>query len=103
MVNSPDIRRRWWGILFLGIALAMLVVGETVLSHRLGESQFLIYWLVCFAFTALAMWIAFLDVAALRQRMRSERRTLLEQMLEEVARGKQKPRGKPPSRREGTN
>ena len=98
MVNNTDVRRRWWGILFLGTAVAMLVAGETVLRNRLGQWQFLIYWLVCLVFTALAMWVAFLDAAALRERMRSERRSLLEQMLEDVASDKRKSRDKPPPR-----
>ena len=88
-------RRRWFGGIVLFAALAMLLVGETLLKGRLAGSSFLIYWLVCFALTTLAIIIAFLDVRALQRRIHQEQRELLETTLKKIEReAKNKPSGK---------
>src|SRR5215831_983007 len=89
-------RRRWVGTLALAAALGMLVVGQTLLRGRFSDLAFLIYWLICFAFTGLAMGMALLDMRAVRNRTRQEQRTLLDATIKEIqrdARGKQKRSG----------
>jgi Na+/melibiose symporter-like transporter len=86
-------RRRWFGGIALVLALAMLVLGETVLKGRMSEVAFMVYWLVCFVFTVLAIVVAFRDVKAVQHEVRTEQRTLLESALKDIeneARSKQK-------------
>jgi len=83
-----DMPRRWWGAAFLLTALAMLLAGETVLRERLRPAAFLVFWLICFLFTCLALFIAFLDVSAIRRRTREEQRALFENTLRDIARQK---------------
>jgi len=78
-------RRRWLGVLVLAGALAMLIVGETVLQGRLHNRAFLAYWLVCFALTGSAILVAFLDARALRRQTRQEAHDLLQNTLNEIA------------------
>ena len=59
----------------------MLVVGETVLKSRLKDLPFLVYWLICFVLTGLAILVAFLDARAVGRRTRREARDLLETTL----------------------
>ena|SRR5258707_3044696 len=78
-------RRRWFGAIVLFAALAMLVAGQTVLKDRLTDPQtFIAYWLVCFACTGLAIFVAFLDVRALQRRTREEQRNLVHRTLKEI-------------------
>ena len=81
MGNQLNLRRRlrWFAAICLGAALAMLIIGQTVLGHRLGPLTFVLYWLSCFAFTCLAMCLAILDAAITRRRAREEQRAFLEQ------------------------
>jgi hypothetical protein len=77
-------RRRWFGVLVLVVALALLVAGDTVLKGRLGPVAFLAYWLVCLALTGIAVFVAMLDFRALRFRMREENRRLFENTLKQI-------------------
>ena len=77
-------RRRWIGGLALAAALAMLVAGETVLKNHLRDIGFLIFWLVCFVFTGIAIVMAFLDARALQHRTRREQRDLFEATLRQI-------------------
>ncbi|SRR5258706_262455 len=77
-------RRRWFGAISLFAALVMLILGETVLKGRLVELAFVVYWLICFGFTGLAILAAFLDVHAMRSRVREEHRKLLEITLKKI-------------------
>lgn len=81
---KTDMRRRWLGGIFLVIALLMLITGETALQHRLTPTAFLIFWGVCFIFTAAAMIVAFQDVLAQQRRARELQRELLEDTLREI-------------------
>jgi hypothetical protein len=86
-------RRRWFGAIVLALALLMLILGQTVLQDRLGKVAFVIYWLLCFIFTGLAIVVAFRDVKAVQHEVRSEQRTLLESTLKDIeseARARQK-------------
>jgi len=77
-------RRRWFGALVLFAALALLVAGDTVLKGRMGPVGFLIYWLVCFGLTGVAVVVAMLDYRAVRFRMREENRRLLDSTLRQI-------------------
>src|SRR2546425_10748655 len=77
-------RRRWLGALFLAAALAMLILGQTLLEGRLSRAAFVIYWLACFGFTGLAIFMAFLDARALQRRTRDEQRNLMQTTLNEI-------------------
>ena len=79
-------RRRWLGAVAVIMALGMLVLGETLLEGRLSKVGFLVYWLVCFLFTGLAIILAFLDVRALQERTRHEQRELMDTTLKEIQR-----------------
>lgn len=77
-------RRRWFGVIVLVAALAMLIAGQTVLKGLLKDLGFLSYWLVCLSLTFVAMVVAFLDVRALGRRTRQERHQLLEKTLNQI-------------------
>jgi len=84
MALNNTARRRWTGAVALVAALAMLAGGETVLKGKLRDLTFLLYWLTCFAFTGLAILIAFLDARALQRRSRQEQRDLFEATWKEI-------------------
>ena len=77
MANSADIVRRWLVGIFLLIAVAMVVCGQTVLKSRLRQETFLYYWMVCILFTGLTFIAALVDLWIIRRRARRERRDLL--------------------------
>jgi hypothetical protein len=65
-------------------ALAMLIIGETVLEGKLGIMAFLAYWLVCSLLTGAAILIAFADARAVAQRTQREHRELIESTLKDI-------------------
>jgi hypothetical protein len=86
-------RRRWFGAIVLGAALVMVILGQTVLEGRLKGVVFLAYWLICFIFVGLTFVVAFRDVRAIQNLVRSEQRTLMESTLKDIesdARNQQK-------------
>jgi hypothetical protein len=85
---NTDTRRRWLGAIFLLAALGMLISGETVLRERLSKLSFVVFWLICFVFTCLALLVAFMDASAIRRRTREERRALFDNTLQDIARHK---------------
>jgi len=90
---GPTARRRWFGAFVLAAALLMLITGETALKGKMSDVAFVVYWLVCFVLTAVAIVVAFRDVKALQNEVRSEQRTLLESALKDIeseARSRQK-------------
>ena len=54
-------RRRWVGSLAVIGALAMLVVGLTLLAGRMGPLGFVTYWMLCFALVCVALLMALFD------------------------------------------
>lgn len=84
MTLNAKTRRRWFGALCLLAALVMLALGETTPGGRLNGVAFVIYWLACFGFAALAMLAGILDARALRREARAEQRALLENTLVEI-------------------
>ena len=89
MDNRSDIRRRWWGAIFLATALLMVLAGQTILREYLRDAVFIVYWTACFVFTMLAIIVAFRDVSALQRRAREQQRELIETTLKEVLREKE--------------
>jgi hypothetical protein len=90
---GPTARRRWFGVIVLAAALLMLIFGETVFKGKMGDVAFVVYWLACFVLTTLAIVVAFRDVKAVQNQVRSEQRSLLESTLKDIeseARNRQK-------------
>ena len=65
-------------------AVTLLVAGETILKRFLDGMVFLVYWLVCFLCTGLAILTAYLDARALQSKGRKEARELLENTLSKI-------------------
>ncbi len=93
--NAADARRRWFGVFFLIIAAGMLIWGQTILKPHLEGAGFVIYWLACMGFTALAMLTALLDVRAVRRRTRDQQRELLRKIFDERESNKENKRDEP--------
>jgi hypothetical protein len=83
MLKLVDARRRWWGMFFLTVATALLIWGQTLLKPHLEGTGvvFLIYWLICFAFTGLTIFTALLDVLTIRRRLRKQQSELIERTI----------------------
>lgn len=86
---------RWLSITLLGIALVMLVLGETLLAKSLSGRRFIFYWLACFVFTGLAAMTALIDFFAVRRRARIYQRELMAEVFSEAEKKKQNPRQLP--------
>ena len=72
----------------------MVIGGDSTPGGRLGKGlAFVVYWLVCFLFTAAAMAAAILDARALRRRTREEQQALFERTFQEIQRQKSRPSG----------
>jgi hypothetical protein len=91
MAGSIEARRRWFGAFYVIVAGGMLIWGQTVLKSTLESdaAAFLIYWLVCFLFTGMAMITALLDLRSVRRRAREQQRRLLVHTLEEIEQERQ--------------
>jgi hypothetical protein len=77
-------RRRWFGAIVLVVALLLLILGETALKGKMSDVAFVVYWLSCFILTGAAIVVAFRDVKAVQNEVRSEQRTLLESTLKDI-------------------
>jgi hypothetical protein len=89
MDSNSFLPHRKRGMICLIISVVMLIVGETVLRTSLGKVPFVLYWMVCFLFTGLAMIFAFLDVFGVQRQAREQQRELLEKTIQEIARQKE--------------
>ncbi len=78
MWSKTDERRRWFGSFYLVMALGMLIWGQTILKSVLADFWFVIYWLACFVFVAMALVTALIDLRALRRINYEEQRKLFE-------------------------
>jgi len=88
-VNSnAKSRRRWLGAVCLLCAIAMLIVGETVLKGRMEPLPLVTYWSSCLILTAVAAGIAVIDASRVRSEQRDEHRALIENTLQEIEREK---------------
>jgi hypothetical protein len=84
MLSKSRLRRRWIGGLALMLSLGFLILGETALKGCLTPGGFLIYWLICFLLTVIAITVAFLDVRDLGRSTVHEHRDLLDKTLQEI-------------------
>ena len=64
--------RRWFGVLFLAVAFAMLTWGQTFLKPYLIGDVLLAYWLVFLMFTCSTVAIGLLDFFEVRRFFRLE-------------------------------
>jgi hypothetical protein len=83
MRTSSNIRH-WVSGLSLLAAVVMLILGLTVLSARLNDFGFAVYWLVCLGFTCVAALTALLDMKAIKQQAREAQRRLIGEILNEI-------------------
>jgi hypothetical protein len=81
-------RRTFGGVCLLG-ALAMLLLGEFVLSGRLSAVAFLWYWFACFVLTMMAIFTALIDLRAMSIKSRILQRELVMDTLRDIERKKQ--------------
>ena len=88
MSHNSTTRRRWFGSVCLLTAIAMLVADEYFFKGQLSGVVFVVYWLICFALTLLAICAAWLDVRALRRATRDEQRVLFENTLQNISKEK---------------
>lgn len=84
MFEDGTKRRRWIGGVSLGLAVVMVVAGEWLVRGRTNPGLKLLYWLGCFLLTGVAIVVAMLDFRALKQRIPSEQRDLVERTLKEI-------------------
>jgi hypothetical protein len=77
-------RRRWTGAIFLLVATAMLIAGETLLKGHLRDLSFLLYWLICILCTGAAIIVACADARSVHTRSKQEARDLIEKTLSKV-------------------
>lgn len=98
-MNRSTLTRRLAGIFFLGLAVVLLVLGETVLAGRLPPFTTLLYWSVCLLATLAAVGCALLDALDSLTRSRRERRALLEETLHQVDLERTHARKNPPDSR----
>lgn len=68
--TAADKRRRWFGLFYLITALGMFIWGQTILEPHLTGLLYILYWLIVFALTLLAMITAALDIWIVRIRQR---------------------------------
>lgn len=75
--NSVQARRRWFGLLFLVLAGAMMIWGLTLLEPLLVGLRFVAYWTICIGFTAAALGVACSDLLAVRREQKRQMRELI--------------------------
>jgi hypothetical protein len=84
MFKPADARRRWWGTFFLTMAAGLLIWGQTLLKPYLNGVGFLFYWFLCFVFTVIAIFIALLDMRAVRRHLHQQNREIVERAISEA-------------------
>jgi hypothetical protein len=84
MSDPAEAWRRWLGLFCLAVAAGMLIWGQTILKPHLEGVSFIIYWAFCFLFTIAAIFIALLDVRAVRRRSKEEHSDLIARTLQEI-------------------
>lgn len=99
MESETGIRHRKRGLTFLIVSVVMLILGETVLRSSLSKVPFILYWMVCFLVTFMAIVFAFLDVAGVQRQAREQQRELLDKTIREIARQKEAKAGRSSSNR----
>ncbi|MGC8988992.1 MAG: hypothetical protein ACP5MD_02615 [Verrucomicrobiia bacterium] len=88
VIGSVQRRRRWFGVLFLIIAGAMLIWGLTFLKPLLVGIGFVVYWLVCLVMTLAAFAVGYADLRAVRREQRRQLNELMKSTLDTVRQGR---------------
>jgi hypothetical protein len=65
------------GLLFIGTATGMMILGLTVWEQRLRGPEYLLYWSWCFVIVSAALFTALIDMILLRRTSQRLRRQLL--------------------------
>lgn len=73
-------------MIFLVLAGAMLILGQTLLLPYLKGPGFILYWLACFILTGMAILTALLDMRATRRRASDEHRELVDRTWRDIGR-----------------
>jgi integral membrane sensor domain MASE1 len=68
----------WIAGVFIFVAIAMVVLGETVLAGHLRDYDYVFYWGACMIVTLLAAFAAVFDMVAIRRESRREHHRLAE-------------------------
>lgn len=79
-----DLWRRRCGLIFIGGAVLMTLLGLTALGSRLDGLGFIAYWLACAGLAVLALATAVLDLMIVNARGREERKQLARQTAAEI-------------------
>jgi hypothetical protein len=84
---AGDSRRRFFGAMFLALAVVLLIAGQTFLKDRLKSDPawFVSFWSACFLFTGLTIAIALLDLRAVRRRSTQEQKDLYRKTWADIA------------------
>ena|SRR5688572_16596987 len=81
---QTNARRRRAMLILLGIALAMVLAGVTLLAKSLTGLVFMGYWLVCLICMFGAMILAVRDVRDIRSQNREQQTGLMEKAFDDV-------------------
>ena len=68
----------------LGVSILMVVWGQFFLPSTVAPLLLLAFWLMCFLLTVTAIFLAFADLRAVRDRTRAEKRALLEETMHDI-------------------
>lgn len=96
MALKINVRRRWFGLLYLILSGGLLIWGLTWLRPVLRGGWFVAYWLTCLGLALAALGVAWLDWRSVRRQLRAEQRALLEHALDKI-RQNEPPRPPPAS------
>ena len=91
MPTAAESLLRWSGVFCLAIASGMLIWGQIILTPYLDGLFFRIYWIGCFAFSAIAVTIALLDIFVERQRLQCRRQLLAERIRQDLHQAESRP------------
>jgi hypothetical protein len=90
MNDESQKRRRRIGAAFLGLAVLLVVAGQTLLNPWLIGLTFVAYWVFCLFCIAAAMFVALLDFRSIARDIQQEHANLLRHAFHPTA-VKQKP------------
>ncbi|MDB6058170.1 MAG: hypothetical protein JWO95_2014 [Verrucomicrobiales bacterium] len=77
-MSSSSVVRHWISGVFIFIAIAMVVLGQTVLAGRLKDYDYVLYWGGCMVMTLFAAFAALYDMAKIRRESKREHHQLVE-------------------------
>jgi hypothetical protein len=77
MNDESQKRRRRIGAAFLGLAVLLVVAGQTLLNPWLTGLTFVAYWVFCLFCIAAAMFVALLDFRSIAKDAQQEHAALL--------------------------